>query len=151
VRSKGPVCKALERELLREAAAGRGGEAVHGSPGAVHVHEGDCLIVSGPATGLADRPGAGGQPQGLGVQQAGQAQVVRGARAAARATAEAKTHQLVGAVAQAKRAHRHQLRAQAAAPRPRGPRAAVPALRPRRAAPSGRSGRGLRCGPGRRW
>lgn len=50
-------------------------------------------------------------------------------------------------MAQAQRAHRHQLRAQAAAPRPRGPRAASPARTApapgtRRAAPAGGRGRG---------
>lgn len=98
---------------------------VHGPPGAVHVHEGDSLVASGPAAGLADRPGPRRRPQGPGAQQAGQAEIVLGACSATRAAAEAETNQLVGAVAQAERAHRHQLRAQAAAARIRGPCAAA--------------------------
>lgn len=141
-----------------QAAAGSGGEAVHGPPGAVDVHEGDRLVARGSAARLADGARARGRPQGPRAQQAGQAEVVRGARAAAGAAAEAKTHQLVGAVAQAERAHRHQLRPQAAAPRPRRPRAAPPARAtapapcPRRAAPAGRRGRGRgRLGRGPGW
>lgn len=145
-------------EASAQAAAGSGRQAVHGPPGAVDVHEGDRLVARGAAARLADGPRARGRPQGPGAQQAGQAEVVRGARAAAGAAAEAETHQLVGAVAQAERAHRHQLRAQAAAPRPRRPpaappaRAAVPAPCSRRAAPPGWRGRGrgrLGHGPGR--
>lgn len=83
---------------------------------------------------------------------------MRGACSAARAAAEAETYQLVGAVAQAERAHRHQLRAQAAAARIRGPRAAAPGLCTRGAYPAERSGRRLEhgtrrrgCGLGRLW
>lgn len=131
---------------------------VHGPPGAVHVHEGDGLIASGSAAGLTDRPGAGGRPQGPGAQQAGQAEVVRGACSAARAAAEAETNQLVRAVAQAERAHPHQLRAQATAVRIRAPRAAASGPRTRGAYPAERSGRRLErgpwrwgCGLGRLW
>lgn len=100
--------------------------------------------MRGSAAGLADQPGARGLPQGPSAQQAGQAEVVRGASPAARAAAEAERHQFFGAVAQAKQAHRHHLRAQAAVPRPRDPRASAPAPSTRRAATAG--GRG----PGRR-
>lgn len=51
-----------------QTAAGSGGEVVHGPPGAVHVHEGDGLIASGPATGLADWPGPRRRSQGPGAQ-----------------------------------------------------------------------------------
>lgn len=116
---------------------------VNGPPGAIQVHEGDGLIASGPAAGLADRPGPGRRPQGPGAQQAGQAKIVLGACSAARAAAEAETYQLVGAVAQAERAHRHQLRAQAAAARICGPCAAAPGSCTRRACPAEHSGRRL--------
>lgn len=83
---------------------------------------------------------------------------MRGACSAARAAAEAETYQLVGTVAQAERAHRHQLRAQAAAARIRGPRAAAPGLCTCGAYPAERSGRRLErgtwrrgCGLGRLW
>jgi hypothetical protein len=51
-----------DRSSSAQTAAGSGGEVVHGPPGAVHVHEGDGLIASGPAAGLADRPGPGRRP-----------------------------------------------------------------------------------------
>lgn len=61
-------CAKAWRASSAQTAAGSGREVVHGPPGAVHVHEGDGFIASGPAAGLADRPGPGGRPQGPGAQ-----------------------------------------------------------------------------------